>query len=368
MKKNVLIVFTSLSDGGAQTQQLKILQKIDSSQYNFYICCLKNKGLLAEAYEKAGFSIYELNMKSRFEIYKLVKLYSVLKSKKIQVVYTKGSGDSFFWGRLIGWLAGADGIISSLHTTSSIRSDKDFFNPLNILLTKITDYFVFVTNAQTAIYKEYYNIPSSKIRLMHNGVELKKIGSGTKDNLKKELCINKKQKIIGIVATLESHKNHKMFLKAASIILQKYSDALFLIIGDGHLKEELINFSAELGIDAHVKFLGYKNNAIEYISLMNVLVLTSQTEAFPNCLVEGMSQGIPVVATNVGGVPEIIVEGENGYMIDPDDFETLSEKILEIIKNPMLENKMGKTSYEYCLNRFKIEGKAEYLCRILDSF
>ena len=365
MKKNILIVFSNLMNGGAQYQQLKILNNINNDQYNFYICCLKDEGPLASEYRLNNFKIFPLNMKSRFSIHRLIVLFRLFKKLKIDIVYTKGGGNSLFWGRLIGYLAGVSRIISSIHTTGNFIGDKPSIRGYNHLISFLPTEYICVCKFQRDYCRKHYHFKQPSIRVIYNGVELKKIDCRISAKLRSDFLGGDNRKIIGIVAALEEHKNHKMFLDAASLVIKKDKNTLFMIIGDGSLKTDLINYAQEKDIGDNVKFLGYKKNILEYISIMDAVVLTSKTEAFPNCLLEGMSQAKPIIATRVGGTSEMVWHGKNGFLVEVDDYMDLSEKIVKIVKNPDQAKKMGEKSLEYCKKYFDIKAKAKEFVDLL---
>jgi len=163
MAKNILIVFSDLNNGGAQAQMLKVLKNITGHRFNFFICCLKNKGPMAVHYESEGFLVYCLNMNSRFAIHRILYLYFLLKKLKIDIVYTKGGGDSLFWGSTIGYLAGVKHIISSFHTTGNFPDGKPPVHKFNKFFSFIIQYYICVCNRQRIYYQQYYSKSHNKM-------------------------------------------------------------------------------------------------------------------------------------------------------------------------------------------------------------
>ncbi len=367
MKENVLIIFSNLEVGGAQVQMLNILNNISCDRFYFYICCLKSRGKMAEIYENSGFKVYSLNMKSKYSIHRLIHLFFIILKLKITIVNTQGGGDSLFWGRLIGYLCRVKRIVSTLHTTGNFPGGKLPVSKLNRYLPFINNYYICVCKNQSEYYQKNYNFNKSSIRVIYNGVKVKRVNDQVVDKLKNKLLVGGNKKTVCIVAALEEHKNHKMFLDAAAEIVKKNINVLFMIIGDGSLKNFLVNYAKEKNIKNNVKFLGYKSNVLEYIRMMDVVALTSRTEAFPVCLLEAMSQAKPIITTRVGGIPEMIQNGENGFLVEVDDYMDLSEKIIRILKNPVLGKKMGETSFEVCKKYFDIKDKADEFVNLLSS-
>jgi glycosyltransferase involved in cell wall biosynthesis len=132
-----------------------------------------------------------------------------------------------------------------------------------------------------------------------------------------------------------------MFLRAAEIVLRKHPDAGFVIAGEGGLMEDLRQMSRDLGIDDSVYFIGRCRQVPELLSLAEVGVLSSKAEGFSNSILEYMAAGKPVVATNVGGAAEAIVEGETGYLVESDDHTTMAARLRELLRNDVVARVMG---------------------------
>ncbi len=364
---DIVIVFSDLNSGGAQIQVLNLINSIKNQQFNFIVCCLKGRGRMVERFEKDGHKVICLDMKSRFSAHRIVTLYRLLKRLDVLAVLTQGGGDALFWGRLAAYTAGVDTILSTIHTTGRTPDGKAPVHKLNKYLSFTNKYYICVCEYQAAYYNKVYGFKNDQIKVIYNGVKISKIDNETKTRLSKNLLISGKfKKIVGIVAALEKYKNHIMLLKAISEIVKIRQDILFLIIGEGQCRKEIEFQVKKLAIHDNIKFMGYIENTIEYMSVMDVIVLTSKTtETFPVCLLEAMSQAKPIVATRVGGVPEMVVDGETGFLVDIDDYQAFAENILKILTIPDLQEKMGDNALSLCKNKFDINSKADELMSLI---
>jgi len=205
-------------------------------------------------------------------------------------------------------------------------------------------------------------VNAKKIVTIYNGVDLKKFNCENvyKHKIRKELGIELTVPVIGIVGQLASWKGHDNFLKAASIVVKKYPLARFEIIGesitgDTSYKLKLENLVSELKLSDKVIFIGYRKDMPEMMASLDILVNASSAEPFGLVIVEAMALGRPVIAADAGGAPEIIRDGENGFLVLPRDPQELAGAILKILDNPMTGRKMGKLGRRMVKEQFSLE-------------
>lgn len=187
-----------------------------------------------------------------------------------------------------------------------------------------------------------------KVRAIHNCLNtVFPINVHFDINVARWLGITKENFVIGTVRRLHPKKGgYYELLEAMAIILKEEAKAKLLIVGDGPLREKLQKRTLELGIASRTIFAGLRRDLEKIYPLMDVFVLPSTYEPFGNVLIEAMSFGIPVVATNVGGIPEIIIDGVTGFLVPPREPNNLAEKILYLLESRDVAKKMGKLGKE----------------------
>jgi glycosyltransferase involved in cell wall biosynthesis len=144
-------------------------------------------------------------------------------------------------------------------------------------------------------------------------------------------------------------------------------DVRFLIIGDGGLKKQLMDLSSNLGVSKNVMFLGFRSDIPELLSVMDVLVLASLREGFSNAILEAMAAMKPVVATNVGGNPEVIIDGVTGLIVPPKDPHSMAQAILNLLQNEDLAQQMGEAGRRRVENHFTIDVITQKYIQLYDS-
>ncbi|MFH0948845.1 MAG: glycosyltransferase [Elusimicrobiota bacterium] len=225
-------------------------------------------------------------------------------------------------------------IVSSRRVDFHIKSKLKYNN---------VDKIIAVSNGVKKVLLED-GISNEKISVVHSGVDLSRFENVCGDELYEELKIKKEYKIVGIVASLAPHKDHKNFLTAAVLIKEKIPEIKFLIVGDGELKNKLIKLAGKLGIADSVIFTGFRKDVPQLLAIFDVFVLSSHLEGLCTSVIDAMVSGIPIVATDVGGVGELVEDGVNGFLVLPRNPEILAEKTVGLLTDKNLQQKFSQNS------------------------
>jgi len=185
-----------------------------------------------------------------------------------------------------------------------------------------------------------YGVPPEKISFIPNAV-IPASGRepGTTSTLPDE---RREGPLVGVVARLQPEKGVANFLKAAARVSPAYPVARFLVVGDGPLREELLCLADRLGLRERVRFLGHRADARELVGLLDVLVVPSLTEGTPLIVLEAMVAGVPVVASDVGGIPDQVRHDREGLLVPPDDTIALGDALLRLLRDPDRARRLGE--------------------------
>jgi glycosyltransferase involved in cell wall biosynthesis len=208
-------------------------------------------------------------------------------------------------------------------------------------------------------------VAERKLVTIHNGLDIERLTPET--NLSREemlssfnLPTDKEKRFITNVANLRSHvKDYPTFLRAARRISEVDSNAAFVIAGDGHLMDEMKRIANEFGIEKKVYFLGRCDRVPELLSVTDVCVLSSKYEGFSNSILEYMAAAKPVVATDVGGAREAIIEGETGFIVQSGDDETIALRVLSLLGDKAKAIAMGAKGKERVMKEFSLAAQLE---------
>jgi len=229
-----------------------------------------------------------------------------------------------------------------------------------ILLEKIsalvTDRLVMLTEQEKIDHLHFHIAPENKFSVVHSGINLDEFSNTSVDPaaMKRRLGIPEDNLIVGTVGRLTSIKGHRYLIEAARKIAGSRPDTTFVILGDGELLDELKNMVTRSDIEENIKFLGWRSDVAEVMSTFDIFALPSLNEGMGRVLVEAMALGRPIVASNIGGIPDLVVDCENGYLVPVGDVETLAARIKKLLDDPEKREEMGecgkKIAIDYSAN------------------
>jgi len=318
------------------------------------------EGKLLREFENIDISVELFDPKSKFNLSEILYIYQLIKKHKIDVLQTHGLRVDFF-GFIAAKLAGIPHIITrhvafSHHLISTAR--KRLYTFFDKFALKSAAKIITVSRIIENDLIENLSINHNKVVTIHNGVALDRysnINPVIVQQIRDELGIDAKKRVVGMVAQLSNWKGIQYFLQAIPAVLKRHRDVVFLIVGDGPERKNLENIARELRISSHVIFAGFRRDIPNVISTMDISVLSSLREGLPNALLESMALGKPVVATDVGGVYEIVLHNKTGFLVPPRNPQMLADAIIEFLDNKAKAKKMGKTGRELITKNFSLK-------------
>lgn len=358
-----MFIQTSMPVGGAETLTVELVRRLDRNRFAPELCCLKQPGPLGEML--AGeMPVHHGLLCGKYDLRVWPRLVRLFRRRGIGAVVTVGAGDKMFWGRLAAQRAGVPVIVSALHSTGW----PDGIGRLNRLLTPITDAFVAVAPSHGRFLVDEEHLPERKVVVVPNGVDTDRFRPlpGV-DAVRRELGIEPSAPVVAIVAALRPEKNHELYLEVARRVTQRLPEARFLVIGDGPRRAPLEQLAAELGIASQVMFLGSRPDVPRLLAAADVFALTSHNEANPVSILEAMSVGRPVVATDVGSVAEAVDNGRTGHVVRPGDADGLAARVTELLRDPRQRAAMGTTARERVVSRWSVDVMVRGYERLIES-
>jgi len=323
---------------------------------------LRKKDALNDLFISQGIKIRYLG-KTKFSPSTFMTLRKIIKEEKIDILHLHQYGSSNF-GRLVGFIAGIPVIIHSHDTDPNYPL---YQRIADLILARFTDRVIAVSESAKESTIKKRSIREDKVIVMHNAIPLEEFQELTPEQKKEErrrLGINQDYKIVGTVTRLREEKGNKYFLYAAAEVLKVFPKTVFLIVGDGPLREELQNLSKKLNIAENVIFYGFSRNIQRFHSIFDIKVIASVNEGFPLALLEAMAMGKAIVATDVGGPKEILKDGETGLLVPAKDSGALAQKIIYLLGNNQelerLARNAKKESEKYDIDLYVRKLEREY--------
>ncbi|MFH1563678.1 MAG: glycosyltransferase [Nitrospirota bacterium] len=353
--KIMYIVNSLIEQGGAERVVYNLVERLNLELFYPVVCCLYKNEKLGDELKNLGIKIVEMNLKSGINWSLLLKLSNIMKKERINIVHTH-TASSWFYGTIAAKLAKIPVIINTVHGRGNILPQRKEIIERKIL-SLLTTRIISVSEQLKKSLIEHEGISLKKVITITNGVDINRYRVNEDEiiKVKKTFNLDGCYPIIGIVARLDYEKNHQMLLNAMPKIVSCYPEAKLLIVGTGSLEENLQSLTRKLNLSSHVLFLGFHKDVSPILATFDLFVLPSRREGMPLTLLEAMSAGKPIVATNVGGIPEVVEDKINGFLVPSDNYDSLADAIIKILqdKNKMLE--MGKASRSRAEEYFSLE-------------
>ncbi len=344
---NVLQLIGSFNQGGSERQAVQLTKLLHSeNSVNVFVATLNKEGVLLKEIEALNLGeVYEYRLNSFYDVnfLKQVRKFSkFLRDQRIDIIHTHDFYTNIF-GILAAKLAGVKIKIASKRQTVAKRNEMQ--NRVENQIFKIADGIVVNADAVKR-YVISHGTSEEKVRVIHNGLDVERLIPKETDSRK--ICAvlgipyDQNIKFVVHLANVRHRvKNQEMLLRSAVRIKDKCPEAHFVFAGEGERLEELETLSQELGISERTHFIGTCVNVPELLSISYVCVLTSFSEGFSNSILEYMNAGKPVVATDVGGANEAIVDGTSGFLVDSNDDEALAAKLEVLFANQEMAADFG---------------------------
>ena len=367
-KINLLYVITKLELGGAQKQLLSLIARLDKNRYNIFLFTAKNGLLLTDAQAINGLHIKTSALLERpinpfKDILALIEIYLFIRKHNIDIVHTHSSKAGIL-GRLAASFVRNKIIIHTIHGWSfnDYQSGlcRYFFILLERFNAKFSDKLIVVSthDFKKGLSSRIGN--DRKYQLIHYGIDYSEFAR--QDNkIREKLGIKPNELVVGMLSCFKPQKSPQDFIKLAFLINQNLSDIKFILVGDGLLRKRIERLIAQLGLRQKVILTGWRRDIPSILQAMDVFVLTSLWEGLPISVLEAICASVPVVATNTGGISEVISEGKTGFLIspadtkNPGDMRTMAEKVISLLKDVELRQKIAKHAKESLSPNFNLE-------------
>jgi len=344
--KSTISIFEIIADSsltGAPRHLLTLLDGID--RHKFVVSVICPTGPLVKEIKKLKFPVFEVPMNGKADINAVNAVKRILKKYDPDIIHTHGQR-----GGLIGRMSARDLPIKKVHTEHTYTHEFKLSNPvwhwghLNAMkvLDHWTDRVIAVSNAVKKFMLDARLTKPAKIITIYNGINQKqvKVTESEINDFRDKFNLIKSDIVIGTVGSLSPAKDTTTLIQAFAKIVTKWPKAKLVLIGSGPLKRDLTNLVKKLNIEDRVVFAGTIENVLPAMKTFNLFVLPSLSEAFGITLLEAMKVGVPIVASKVGGIPEIITNKLNGILVEPKQPKKLSSAILNLLNDKRLQRKL----------------------------
>lgn len=348
----IVYLIDKLKRAGAQVHLAQLACGLDRSRFAPEVLCLLEDGPLADTLRARGVPVSRLDLGTLYAPQGLVGLFSLarrFRARQVDILHTY-----LISANVYGTLAARLGGVPTVITT---RRDMGFSRTWKLrileewLVNRMVDRVVAVSSAVANCARHERGIAKPGVATIENGVDIGEWSPArhSRDDARREWALAAEDPVVGVIATLSPVKGHDDFLRAAALVARQQPRARFFLVGDGPLRTTLEAQARVLGIADRVVFAGARDDVARLLAMLDVVVLPSQTEGMSNALLEAMAMARPVVATAVGGNPEVVRDGVTGLLVPPGDPETLARAIARLLERPEDARALG------CSGRKRVE-------------
>ena len=342
------IVHTEWSDGlgGQEKRVLAELAGLTERGHEVFLVCRPEARIKTEA-ERKGMRVLTLPMKNPYDLSSIMRLRTILMENRVDVINTHSGVDSWI-GSIAAKLAKVPLLVRTRHLNIPLkRSILNFVHYLPDL------YITCGENMRNTLVGQC-GFPGDRVVNIPTGVSLEFFDVVRNCETKKEFGLDPDALIITNVGILRRVKGHETTFKAVQAVVREFPHARFLIVGDGPRRAELARMVNELGIRDYVIFTGFIEEIGKIYSFTDVAILSSWSEGLPQSVLQALASSVPVVATRVGGVPEVVIHEKTGYLVEAGDHEGLAREIIRVLKDPERARQIARAGKDLVRERHSV--------------
>ena len=370
----ILYVIENLYFGGGERAFAQIINSLDKNKYKIYVACLSG-GLFAEKVKDSA-TILPLSLRNRFAPLVIYQLAKIMKEKNIEIVHSQGARADFF-ARIASKIAKVLATISTnpmpVERFNVGWLSKVIYNILDRFSERFVYRFIVVSEALKHRLIEKHKISPQKIVRIYNGIEVEEYNAKLESvcKIRNEFNISPEARLVGTIGRLVLEKGLTYFMQAIRDIVEGdlyiANKVKFLIVGEGYLKRELESLARKLDIKKNVIFTGFRKDIKAILQDLDILVLSSILEGHPIILLEAMAMAKPIVATNIEGMNEIVIDGVTGMLVPPKDSHALAQAIVCLLKDNKKAQEMGQAARLIAEEKFSLSDKIEQYRQLYET-
>jgi glycosyltransferase involved in cell wall biosynthesis len=359
----VLFVIDELDIGGTEQQILELCRHMDRSRFEPLVCCFRH-GAKAREIESLGVRVIHEPKHLKADPGLVVRLARTMRRERIDLVQTY-LWTANTWARLAARMAGIEYVLASERNVDIW--EEAYKRVVGRWLARSTDRIIANSEAVRRYLLERGRLPADKVVTVYNGVNFDRFRTQCDPSIRRaEIGLPETAVLAGVIARVEPAKDHTTLLRALALISQRLPQLHLVIVGGGSEVERLKASAHELGVADHVYFTGPRTDAVEWLQSVDISVLSSVKEGLSNTVLESMAAGRAMVATDVGGNAEVIIDGETGFLVPPRDPAALAEALSKLAGSPETMARFGRSGRKrvhtvFSVNRMVTRTESVYL-------
>jgi glycosyltransferase involved in cell wall biosynthesis len=353
------ILHTEWSEGWGG-QEIRILLEMREHRrqgHGVYLLCPPRTKLADEA-EEMGIEVIPCKIRAPWDVGSIRRIKNLIRDLKIDVLHTHSSVDSWAGGVAGRW-ARVPVLVRTRHI--SVRVRRPWLNRIYYLPDAVITTGEHIRRELLQTHK----IPAERIVSISTGADTGRFHPGPPDlELKKRMGLPIDSPVITLVAVLRAQKRHELVIAAAAEVIKVFPQARFLFVGDGPGRDRVEQEIKNAQLEAQILMTGYREDIPAILSFTDLGIISSVAEGIPQFLFQIMAMGKPVIATAVGGIPEIVTSGVNGVLIPPEDPAALAKALVQVLGDPGSARRLGEEGRRLVEQEYTVEKMAEKVYRV----
>jgi len=352
--KTILHVIDTTGPGGAETVFIDLITGLPRDKFKS-IVLIRGKGWVYETLLKHGIQPILLNAKGSFNWRYLVNILKLLKSMKVDLIQSHLLGSNIYCS--MAGLLSRTPVVATFHGSVDIGVNERFKSlKFGIINAGANQVIAVSNNLKNSMSKET-TIRPSKLNVIYNGIVTSNFNYPRDNTIRATYGWKNDDIIIGCLGNIRPAKGYDHLLRTASLLKEKSPSFRFVIAGQGNnrLHEELLAQQIQLGLEDHVKFLGFNDNPGKFLSNLDVFLLSSITEGFSIATIQAMAACLPVVVTRSGGPEEIVTHGKNGWLVEAGNDSEMTETLMQVVNNMESSREIARHGKSHAISTFDIE-------------
>jgi glycosyltransferase involved in cell wall biosynthesis len=360
----ILHVIDCLNIGGTERQLFELIRRVDRRRFRPLVACFKAKGELLPKLREMGIEPFEFplagTLMSAITAYQIVRMAVLCRMERVKIIHAHD-----FYSNLVGVAAAR---LAGTHAISSRRDLGHWLSPMQkralTMMMRRSDYVIANAVAVGDLVTRVEGVPAAKLRVVPNGIDVHLFDAHAAGD--PQLPTTVRPRIVMVGSMHLPDKGHGDLLEAAAILKERGRSAQWLIVSDGALRKQHEARARSLKLENDVIFLGRRNDVPRILKAADLVVHPSWAEGFPNVVLEAMCAGKPVVATRVGGCPELVAE-DTGILVEPRQPEELANAIEELLADQVRRVTLGERGRAIVEERYSLDRMSQNVQSLYES-
>jgi glycosyltransferase involved in cell wall biosynthesis len=348
-RNHVLQLLQGLNIGGIELMVASLVRGLDPAVFRSSFCTFDWTGRLVPELQEEGFTLHHRKRRGGWDLGWVVWFARLLHRERVDIVQAHNA-TALFYGALATSLVPGTRLLYTEHDRAFPGALQQ--RGLHALLARRTHAVATVSETLRGHLVRWERFPEQRVHVIRNGIEMQP-PQRSRQAMRQELDLGDRP-TAGIVARLAAVKNHAMLLRAWKLVIESVPQAVLLVVGSGTQEAALRGAAADLGISDSVRFLGFRRDIADLLGCLDVFVLSSFSEGLSLTLLEAEAVGLPVVATQVGGNPEVVQHERTGLLVPSDVPEAMASALARLLQDPNERSRLGNQGREYYREHFTL--------------